>query len=109
MNTKHRAKSLITGCDMEELFTLKDFPIWMMAGTEENKDCYVDFQLEIGREDGFVQVATVIPPEILYKDSHFDTPSMVWREMYEIVAGKVKEHSREDDRILEIGGGVRDA
>lgn len=102
MKTRQRHTSLITGCDTETLFVLKNFPVYMMA--DDKDDAFCDMSFEIGKDDGFVQLATIIPAEILYKDTHSNAVGGVWKGAHELVAEKVKEYSGTDSKILEIGG-----
>ena len=108
MKTRHRTKSLITGGKMEPLFTLKSFPACMMADRENPDENFVDMKFEIGCSDGFVQLADIIPPETLYKDTHSNAIGRVWDGMHNAVAGEVNRCSDRTTRILEIGGGYRE-
>lgn len=72
METRHRGTGMITGCETETLFVLKNFPVHMMADGKTEARC--DMKFEIGKEDGFVQLADVIPAEILYRDTHSNAP-----------------------------------
>ncbi len=107
MKTRHRTESLITGGEMEPLFTLKSFPAYMMADGEKPDESFADMKFEIGCSDGFVQLADIIPPETLYKDTHSNAIGGVWDGMHTAVAEEVNRCSDRTTRILEIGETVR--
>lgn len=105
MKTLLRDKSLITGCDVEPLYTIKDFPIHMLRNEgEESEFCDMDFT--IGKEDGFVQLGKIIPPEVLYKDTHSNAIGKVWENAHRLVANWIKKYSNNKTYVLEVGGGL---
>lgn len=106
MQTIKRRKSMLTGCETEELFSLKNFPVFMLEDRTVLLQPTCDMEFEIGKEDGFVQLGNVIPPEILYKDPHSNAIGAVWEGMHKLVAEKISENSNSNTRILEIGGGM---
>lgn len=101
-----RTDSLITGCEIEDIYTLKDFPIHMLTDEPASNDLCCDMTFSIGKEDGFIELRKIISPEILYKDTHSNAIGKTWRESHELVARLIQNVSTSNTTILEIGGGT---
>ena len=99
-----RPASILTGREnLEHLYTLKNFPVFMGCTLqEENDDIVTDMSWVICPETGMIQLARLIPLEILYQDQHNEGVGKVWEDHYEAFAGFLKEYSPK--HVLEIGG-----
>jgi hypothetical protein len=100
-----RNKSLITGKNnLEHLYTFKDFPVFM--GCVDNpleKDYLADMVWNICPETGLIQLAKLVPLDIVYLDQHNDGIGSVWSKHYQEFAEFVKKNN-DGHNILEIGG-----
>lgn len=99
-----RPASILTGREnLEHLYTLKNFPVFMGCTLqEESEDIVADMSWVICPETGMIQLARLIPLEILYQDQHNEGVGKVWEDHYEAFAGFLKEYSPK--HVLEIGG-----
>lgn len=99
-----RPKSLLKPDEvMEPLYTFKDFPVFMgcVEGPQEN-DLVADMIWEIGKTTGFIQLAKLLPLEVLYLEQHNDGTGKIWQDHYKAFADFVYEFK--PTSILEIGG-----
>lgn len=101
---KRREVSLVSGCEMEKLFTLEKFPIHMMAQNREQEQYCCDLDFQIGKEDGFVQLSKIITGEKLYIDTHSNAIGGVWQKSREFMADIIIRYCGRHTDILEIGG-----
>ena len=101
----HRTKDVIFGSEeLEELFTIRKFPIFMGCTTQdESKDIFSDQSWQISNDNGIIQLKNLIPLDILYSENHNAG----------VVGGKWLNHHKEfgefiiknsPKKILEIGG-----
>jgi len=101
-----RSRSLMTNCELEDVFTLPDFPIHMLSEGDPSNDLCCDMIFSIGVEDGFIELRKTVSPEILYKDRHSNAIGAMWRGAHEAVARLIQDNSTSASKILEIGGGT---
>lgn len=100
-----RKCSIIDGDNhMEELFRLKDFPIYM--GTTEQdkkKDLFYDLIYEINAMNGEVQIRDLISEDDLYQEAHYNNVGSGWRDHHRAFAEFMAEFRPKS--VFEIGGG----
>lgn len=102
--TRKRTVSLVSGCEMEDLFRLKDFPIHMIAQNKNEEQYCCDLDFQIGKADGFVQLSRTIKEEKLYIDTHSNAIGRTWQKSREFMADIIKKYCNFKTDILEIGG-----
>ena len=88
----------------ENVFSIKNFPIYMGAVDKNHKAEYLNLNFNINRRTGAVQIHPKVPIEKLYFKSHGSgTIGKTWQdhhnEFYNFVKKKI------NSEILEIGGG----
>ena len=105
---EERKTSLISGKNVEHLYTLNNFPVHMLCENKDNKyyGLKCDMIFDIGIDDGFVQLRKVIPPDLLYKDAHSNAVGGVWEGLRKEFSNILKKYIFADSEILEIGGGT---
>jgi len=99
-----RDKSAVTGKDnLEHLYTLKDFPVFMgCVDTPQEDDFVADMIWDICKDTGIIQLRELPPLEILYTNQHNDGTGKVWQDHYAAFAEFL--HEFKPKNILEIGG-----
>ena len=93
------------GCQFEPLLKIKDFPIRM--GVTDNvaeNDVFEDFSLIIDKKTGMVQLEKLVPPEILYEDTHYNNVASNWKDHHKAFANLIAEYKPRS--VFEIGGGT---
>ncbi len=106
MKTYERISCAITGAeDLEELYTFKDFPIFMGCTEHpENLDVREDMIWYISRGSGLIQLKRLLPLDILYEEPHGSgSVGRLWREHHRMFAKFV--NIARPKTVLEIGGG----
>ncbi len=101
-----RSADLISGLDdVEHLYTLSDFPIFMgCVDHPQSEDLLADSVWGIGVSSGLVQLKKLIPLEILYKTSHGSGDiGKIWDFHHRSFASFISKHAPK--AVLEIGGG----
>jgi predicted SAM-dependent methyltransferase len=101
-----RHRCVFTGCsDLEMLFALKDFPVYMgCVDSLREDDMKADLSFWISRGSGSVQLNPIMDPSIVYKFSHGSgTVGKSWIEHHVQFSDFISKH--EPRNILEIGGG----
>lgn len=102
-----RDKDLIFGGDdLEHLFTLKKFPVFMGCLEDKNssKDLYEDFTLDISKSSGVVQVRKLIDLEVLYDSEHSSgTVGKIWHDHHKEFASFIASRTK-PEKVFEIGG-----
>jgi hypothetical protein len=104
MNYIERTRSLITDKEnLENLYTFKNFPVFMgCVDTPEDKDIVADMVWDICKDTGFIQLAKLLPLEVLYMEQHNDGTGKIWVEHYKAFAEFLFKYKSKN--ILEIGG-----
>lgn len=99
-----REKSILTGGDnLESLYTLRDFPVFM--GCTENPiedDLVADMEWQICKDTGVIQLAKLLPLEIVYLGQHNEGIGKVWTEHYLEFCKFLGKYNPK--KVLEIGG-----
>lgn len=91
--------------DMELLYTMKNFPIYMGVTNELlDKDLFADEKWVISNSSGMIQLKELVPAEILYAKSHNSSIGKVWERHHSGFAAFLHRHIGKNG-ILEIGGG----
>jgi 2-polyprenyl-3-methyl-5-hydroxy-6-metoxy-1,4-benzoquinol methylase len=101
----HRNKDVITNSkDMEKLHTIKNFPILMnCVNNGIDDDIFTDLIWEINKKSGVIQLKTLIPLEILYKEQHSGTTGKLWLKHHKEFSEFIYKYDPKS--VLEIGGG----
>ena len=91
--------------DLEALHSFKDFPVFMGCVDHPPKeDIKAPMRWWISRSTGSLQLNPLIPPQVLYGQSHGSgSVGTLWRRHHLEFADFVRKHSL--DCVLEIGGG----
>jgi len=90
---------------IEELITLKDFPIFMGCTEQEiSQDLFFDMKWGIDSKTGIIQLMNLVPLEILYKEQHMDATGSTWDRYNDALANYIVQHN-DSINVLEIGGG----
>lgn len=105
MNLLLRPRSVITGREnLEPLHTIPRFPVFFgTVDTPLDEDLHADMEWVIDRETGVVQLAKLIPLEVLYREQHVDGCGPLWAAYYADFASYLL--ARDPGRVAEIGGG----
>jgi len=103
-NYMNRPESILTGKkNLEHLYTLKDFPVYMGCTTQDqSEDIIADMVWGICPETGMIQLEKLIPLEILYQGQHNEGVGKIWAEHYESFVKFIELYSPK--YVLEIGG-----
>lgn len=105
MNTIERNQDVITGLeDLEHLYTLKNFPVFMGCVTQsQNEDLVHDINFYIGRSSGMIQINPVLPLDIVYQTEHNPgTTGQGWLDHHRAFSDFILQF--EPKQIFEIGG-----
>ena len=96
--------SITDSTNMEELDVIKDFPILMnCVNTEISKDITTNMIWEINKDSGVIQLKTLIPVEVLYKEQHSGTTGKMWLNHHKKFSNFISKYK--PNSVLEIGGG----
>jgi len=90
--------------DLEDLYILKNFPIYMGCTTDPpESDIRSDMSWSIGKSSGLIQLKHLIPLDVLYAKSHGSgCVGALWLEHHKAFAHFISSFSPQD--VLEIGG-----
>lgn len=104
MRTITRKESIIDGDDcMEELFRLKNFPVYMgVTGQDEKEDRFCDLIYDINVKNGEVQIRDLISEDNLYLEARYNSIGEGWRSHHRAFAEFMAKYGPK--RIFEIGG-----
>ena len=91
--------------DMENIFVLKDFPVFMGCMDDDgSNDLYEDFILDISRSTGVVQTRNLIDLNVLYDSEHSSgTVGKIWHDHHKSFANFIDKRTN-PSRVFEIGG-----
>lgn len=106
----NRRNNVLTNEDtMEDIFTLKDFPVSMSCVDPNYGNYkYLDKTFQICKKTGIIQLKEFPSLDDMYLTPHNSTSyGSVWKNMFDIVSKKVNDLVNENNfkNILEIGGG----
>ena len=101
-----RDESVLTGKrNLEHLYRFPNFPVFFgTVDTPMEDDLRADMEWGIDPDTGIIQLTSLIPLEILYKEQHVDGCGPTWKKYYEDFADYILK--TEPGAILEIGGGA---
>ena len=99
-----RPESVITGKkNLEHLYTFKDFPVFMgCVEVSQEDDILADMEWQVCRDSGVIQLAKLLPLEILYLNQHNEGCGGTWVEHYLAFCSFLKKYNPKS--VLEIGG-----
>lgn len=102
-----RTKDLMTGNeDLEILYTVKDFPAYLGTTSQKSDlDEHMDMRWAISRESGMVQLAELVPEDVLYKETHVSPVGKTWEKHNIEFADFLDKYMLNGEKIVEIGGG----
>ncbi len=103
--TKRQSCEIAHTEDLEDLYTLKDFPVFMgCVDGEKSEDKCHDMTWSISKSSGFLQLRELLPLELVYSMSHnAGVVGKVWDEHHESFAEFIRGFAPK--HVLEIGGG----
>lgn len=104
IETIDRNISVITGKeDLEHLYTIKDFPALILCTHKaQAHDIRQDLSFYICKKTGIVQIKTLIPQEILYRNYHSEALGPLWKEHHDEFLKLLHEYQLTN--VFEIGG-----
>ena len=104
MNLIERNKDVLTGSrDLEKLHSLMKFPVFMGCVDHPRiEDLFAELTWQISKESGFLQVAKLIPLDILYQSQHVSSVGKIWLDHHRKFSQFLKNQNPSD--ILELGG-----
>jgi len=106
VETIPRLKCAITGlADLEHLHTIPTFPVFMgCVDHPKEQDLFVDMIWNISRRSGLIQLANLIPLDVLYSEHHSSgVVGELWMEHHKEFAQFINAYR--PDVVFEIGGG----
>ncbi|MBN2164490.1 MAG: class I SAM-dependent methyltransferase [Pontiellaceae bacterium] len=106
MNCEERTACAVTHAqDLEELYTFSDFPIYMgCTDAAAGQDKTADMEWVVSRSSGAIQLKKLIPPEVLYAESHnAGSIGGLWLKHHASFAAFI--HNYLPGSVFEIGGG----
>jgi hypothetical protein len=103
-----RTTSVITGNrNLETLFTIEDFPVFIGNTTQDQKDdMSSDMVFDICNDCGIVQLKNTISPDLIYSKYHSEAIGSVWENHHIQLADIIRLNTSKNaiDSVLEIGG-----
>ena len=95
----------ITGSDdLEELHTFANYPLFMGCTDQPfEKDLSFDMEWVISKSSGTIQLAKLIPLEVLYSEIHNSVIGNIWKKHHKDFADFIKKFEPKIG-VLEIGG-----
>lgn len=104
-NYVNRSASIITGNNLEPLYTFQDFPVFFgCVDSKPEDDLFADMNWAICPESGIIQLDKLIPLDILYQEQHVDGTGPTWQQYYVDFASYILKQNAKS--FLEIGGGA---
>lgn len=106
MNTLTRtACAVFETEDLESLYTFKNFPVFMgCTSSPRSEDVYHNMSWSISRSSGLIQLAELLPLDVLYMASHGSgSVGKMWARHHASFAEFINGFS--PNSVLEIGGG----
>lgn len=106
LEMKKRTSDMISGEeDLELLYTMRDFPVYMGVSDKRiENDLFADQKWMISKGTGMIQLGELVPEEILYAKSHNSGIGKVWERHNSRFSDFIYKYRQGDD-ILEVGGG----
>jgi hypothetical protein len=101
-----RTADVVTGADdLEPLYTLERFPVFMGTTTQPpERDLFAPMEWMISRSSGVIQLGRLLPLDLLYGESHGSgSVGGLWQRHHDEFASFISRY--EPKSILEIGGG----
>jgi len=100
-----KADLIFKNKDMENIFVLKDFPVFMGCMNDDgSNDLYEDFIVDISRASGVVQTRNLIDLDVLYDSEHSSgTVGKIWHDHHKSFANFINQRTS-PSRVFEIGG-----
>lgn len=99
-----RATSVLTGGEIEHLHTIKDFPVFIGATSDDPaKDLFHDLTFDICKETGLIQLRHPINPSIVYSKYHCEAIGKVWLDHHDRFSDFLIGYCG-GKNVLEIGG-----
>ena len=91
--------------DLESLYTFKNFPVFMgCTSSDISDDIYHDMSWSISRSSGLIQLAELLPLDVLYMASHGSgSVGKMWVKHHASFAEFINRFS--PNSVIEIGGG----
>ena len=99
-----REKSIITNDSLEELHSIKKFPVFIGATDEPiESDIFADLTFDICKDSGFIQLREPIDPKLVYSKFHSEAIGKTWEKHHSLFSELISVYSSKK-RVLEIGG-----
>jgi SAM-dependent methyltransferase len=105
MKLIERTRDVVTGStDLEDLHTLKDFPVFMgSVEHDQTEDIVCDMSWSISRESGLIQLKKLLPLDILYQaQTTTSAIGAIWMVHHKAFANFIDKYK--PTSVLELGG-----
>lgn len=90
--------------DLEHLYTIENFPIYMgVTDCSNESDIFADMKFVIGKKTGMIQLGELVPEDVLYAETHNSSFGKVWEDHHHEFADFISSYMPES--VLEVGGG----
>jgi len=105
MNYIKREQCVITGAkDLELLYNLLDFPVFIgCTEKDQETDLFADMEWAISKSSGVIQLAKLLPLDIVYSGYHSEAVGGVWQRHHEDFSDFVIKHTAVNS-VVEMGG-----
>ena len=100
-----RTRDVVTGSrDLEDLHTLKDFPVFMgSVEHDQTEDIVCDMSWLISRESGLIQLKKLLPLDVLYQaQTTTGAIGAIWMAHHKAFANFIDKYK--PTSVLELGG-----
>jgi len=99
-----RNKSIITNGKVEELYSIKKFPVFIgITKKDISTDIFYDLTFDICKETGMIQLRNLIDSDIIYAEFHSENIGEIWESHHNLLSEIISTHAN-NKKILEIGG-----
>jgi len=105
-----RRKNILTNENtMEDIFTIKDFPVSMSVVPLKFMNYkYLDMTYQVCKKTGIIQIKNYPSLDDMYITPHNTSFGKVWKDLFELFSSKINKiiNKYKFKNILEIGGGT---
>lgn len=105
MNYIKREQCVITGeKDLESLYSLPKFPVFIgCTDQDKEQDLFADMEWSISKSSGLIQLAKLIPLDVVYSGFHSEAVGDVWKRHHDQFSDFIIKN-KGSDIIVEMGG-----
>jgi len=106
IKTKREKDLVLKDPEMEHLYTFKNFPVFMgcVDTPDSEQDLLSDMRWEISKKSGMVQLASLLPMDVVYSQAHGSgLVGSMWNQHHSEFADFVIDKMPNQADVLEIG------